>query len=85
LDVLQANSVTDEYNELNPYRGDYDRSATFQWGGDLDETAAAVIAAAVLTQITGGVLFDPEEGVTLTSESALAMARETIQQTDSLS
>jgi hypothetical protein len=41
----------------------FDATATFVWGGDLNECVSAFCSAAVLTQFSGGLMFDPHRKV----------------------
>ena len=53
----------------------FDRSANFRWGGDETEMLAGLCAAAALTKLVNGVLFDDAQGVLLSVDEAIAFAR----------
>lgn len=53
----------------------YDKRASFRWGGNAQEGAAALCSAAALAQLTGGVVFDESEAKLLTIPEAIAAAR----------
>jgi hypothetical protein len=52
--------------------------ATFSWGGDIIQLCAAFSAAACLTELSGGVLFDPQEGSIISADEVIGMAREVL-------
>jgi hypothetical protein len=49
--------------------------ANFYWGGDLVEMCCASAAAASLTALTGGVLYDPQEHQAYAGPAAIALAK----------
>jgi hypothetical protein len=53
----------------------FDTVANFRWGGDLQEMACALAAAAALTRLSDGVWFDPQEGECRDAAGAIAEAR----------
>ena len=55
---------------------DCDFSVTLSTGADLREFASSIIAASVLTQMSKGTLFDPQEGAQYPASGVLAWARE---------
>ncbi len=79
FDLFPASDILDTYQEMASRAGELDVSANFRFGGDTNELVAAVIAASVLAQITGGVLFDPQDGTMVEGEGALALANRTIR------
>jgi hypothetical protein len=48
--------------------------ASFRWGGDLDEMAAGLAAAASLAVLTDGIYLDPQDETILDGQGAIAMA-----------
>ncbi len=61
--------------ELDPA---LDRCAVFRLGGDMTGLFAAQAVAAALAELTGGTVYDPEEGRVLALDAALANARSTL-------
>lgn len=57
----------------------FDTAANFRWGGDLDEMACALMAAAALTHLCGGLWFDPQESEFRDADGAIAEARAGLQ------
>lgn len=55
---------------------EFDFQVTLSTHADLRELAAAVVCAAALCTVAGGVLVDPEGDVTVTAENAVAWARQ---------
>jgi hypothetical protein len=52
-----------------------DWSANFRWGGDVNEMACALVAAAALTELSAGVWFYPADELILDSTGAIEEAR----------
>ena len=48
----------------------------FHWGGDAREMVAAYSTAASYARMTGGVVFDPQEGVIMEPGAAFDLARQ---------
>lgn len=48
---------------------------SLRWSGDPREAVSAIIAAACLCQLTGGELFDPQSGDTISAAETIAWAR----------
>src|SRR4051812_41916083 len=59
----------------------FERSANFRWGGDEDQMLSGMCAAAALARLVSGVVFDAEAGRLLSSDEAIALARETLRTT----
>lgn len=78
--VYPASDTTDTYPEAKAQAPDLDLSANFRWGGDFVEMSAAIVASAILTKLTDGVCFDPQEGTFANGDEAVALAKDTIQQ-----
>jgi hypothetical protein len=58
-----AAGILSGYSHIAPHVGDRDMCATFRWGGDLTECAAALSAAAALTKIAGGIYYYPDDDI----------------------
>jgi hypothetical protein len=71
-DLLRANRQL-----ANHVRPD-DVCAVFTWGGDLKECAAAVSAAASLTAVAEGIMYDPQEDERFGVIEAQQCARKTV-------
>jgi hypothetical protein len=57
-----AGQITDEDRVVLSLPAEYDFSVTFATHSDMRELATSVIAAAVLCQLAGGQLSDPQAG-----------------------
>ena len=57
-----------------------ERSANFRWSGDEHEMLAGVCAAAALATLVNGIVLDGSDGNRLSSDQAIALAREYLQQ-----
>lgn len=79
-----TSELVDAYSNVANYIGGRDLSTNFTWGGDLIECAAAVTAAAALSKIADGILFDPQEGLFFNGDEAIAMARQTVEELNKL-
>lgn len=62
FDVTSARDVADAYPDIADRLAGLDAVGNFRCGGDLDEIACALAAAAALVSFSGGVWFDPQEG-----------------------
>ena len=51
--------------------GARDKCATFRWGGDLMEMAAAISAAAALMKLADGIYYYPDDDVVLGADEAV--------------
>lgn len=67
--------VLSSYAHMESKVAGRDRCATFRWGNDLTECAAALSAAAALTKLTDGVYFDPDDDVLYNVEEAIEAVR----------
>jgi hypothetical protein len=56
-----------------------DFSVTFATGSRMRDLASSVVSAAVLCVLTGGVLLDPQAGMTVTAGEAMAWARSMLE------
>lgn len=67
------------YSHIAEVVGDREKCATFRWGGDLLEMAAAITAAAALTKLTDGVYFYPGDDIVLGADEAVQATREDLK------
>lgn len=58
-----AAEILSSYSHIMPRVGNRDMCATFRWGGDLTECAAALSAAAALTKLTDGIYYYPDDDI----------------------
>jgi hypothetical protein len=56
-----ATDYLDDYPEIASRLDGRDQCATFRWGGNLTECAAALSAAAALTVVTDGFYYYPDD------------------------
>ena len=70
-----AADVLSAYPHVASKVGDRDRCATFRWGSDLTECAAALSAAAALAKLTDGVYFYPDDDIFYNADEALEATR----------
>ena len=56
----------------------FDRSANFRWGGNETEMLAGMCAAAALAKLVNGVVIDKSEGLLLSVNSAIDLARKQV-------
>ena len=53
-----------------------DKCATFRWGGDLTECAAALSSAAALTKLADGIYFYPADEIVYTAQDVVEATRQ---------
>jgi len=70
-----ATDVLDAYPHIAERIGAREMAASFRWGGDLNEMAAALSAAAALANLTDGIYFDPQDDVLYSAAEALVATR----------
>lgn len=70
-----ALDVLSDYPHIADRVGDRNRCATFRWGGDLNEMAAALSAAAALTKLTDGIYYYPDDDILYGADEALEATR----------
>ena len=75
-----AGKITDEDRVNLGLPPECDLAVTFATHSDMKELATAVIAAAVLCQLTSGRLSDPQAGEDVTASQALSWARAMLDQ-----
>jgi hypothetical protein len=61
FDVFEGRTTIDEF-EAGDVHASFDRSANFRWGGNETKMLAALCASTALAKLTGGIVFDEEEG-----------------------
>ena len=71
-----AASILEAYPHITEQVGSRDMCATFRWGGDLVECAAAISSAAVLTKLADGIYFYPDDDIIRTAADAVEATRE---------
>jgi hypothetical protein len=67
--------ILSNYKHLKSQVGNRDICATFCWGGDLMECAAALSSAAALTKLTDGIYFYPDDDVIYTAADVVEATR----------
>lgn len=70
-----AANVLSAYPHVTPKVGGRDKCATFRWGSDLTECAAALSAAAALAKLTDGIYFYPDDNVIYNADEAIEATR----------
>jgi hypothetical protein len=68
------------YPGLKRNQEGFDTSAVFVWGGGLNECVSAVCSAAVLTQLSDGLMYDPQEAHQFTGSEAVLQGRKAVQE-----
>jgi hypothetical protein len=71
-----AAGILEAYPHIADQVGSRDMCATFRWGGDLLECAAAISSAAVLTKLAGGIYFYPADDIIRTAADVVEATRE---------
>jgi len=74
-DIFPIADITEAYPSYASQFGNRRFSANFRWGGDLTEMSCVLAASAALAKLTNGICFDPQEGVCLTGDQAIAQAK----------
>lgn len=70
-----ATDVLEAYPHIAERIGTRDMAASFYWGGDLMEMAAALSAGAALAKLTDGIYFDPQGDVVCSADEAMETTR----------
>ncbi len=78
LSVSSAKEIVQAYQHIGKVVGERDLSVNFAWGGDLQECIAAIASSAVLTFLTDGIFYDPQEDKYYLKESVLSIAKQTV-------
>ena len=71
-----AAGILESYSHLAEQVGSRDMCATFRWGGDLMECAAAISSAAALTKLADGIYFYPDDDIIRTAEDVVETTRQ---------
>ena len=71
--------LIESYPDLKQKTEGLDTSAAFVWSGDLNEFVSAVSSAAILTQLSDGLMYDPQEDQVFGGSEAVLQARQTIE------
>jgi hypothetical protein len=66
--------IMEEYPAAD-FRGEWTHALAFRWGADLTECCCAYAAATAYAAASGGVVFDPQEGLTKPPDKARETAR----------
>lgn len=74
FDIGRALDVLDGYPDIAQRVAGLDAVGNFRWGGDLNEMACALAAAAGLAAVTDGIWFDPQEGDCRDAQGAIREA-----------
>lgn len=70
-----AADLLSSYSHIAARVGDREKCATFRWGGDLTEMAAALSAAAALTKLTDGIYYYPNDDIVYGADEAVEATR----------
>jgi hypothetical protein len=66
-----AADILSSYPHIAPMVGVRNMCASFRWGGDLTECAAAISAAAALAKLTDGIYFYPDDDLVYRAGEAI--------------
>ena len=66
-----SQDILSSYSHIAESVGDREKCATFRWGGDLTEMAAALSVAAALTQLVDGVYYYPNDDIVYGRDDAV--------------
>lgn len=78
FDIGEVSELADAYPQISARAKGLDVVGNFRWGGDLNELTCVLAVAASLTQITGGIVFDPQEDVIRDAVAAIEWAKSEI-------
>lgn len=67
--------LSSSYAHIADRVGGREKCATFRWGGDLTEMAAALSAAAALTKLTDGIYYYPNDDIVYGADEAVEATR----------
>jgi hypothetical protein len=79
LSIGSGSGLMESYPELQSRTEHLDAVATFSWGGDINQCVSAVCSAAVLTQLSHGLMYDPQEGQSFDGSQAILQARQVVE------
>lgn len=68
--------LTDDYPVLAAALAGRDSVVTFAWGGDFAEGGAGIALAAAIAKLQEGIVYDPQDAVCLSVETAISQAKE---------
>jgi len=71
-----AAGILEAYPHITEQVGGRDMCATFRWGGNLVECAAAISSAAALTKLADGIYFYPDDDIIRTAQDVVDTTRE---------
>jgi hypothetical protein len=71
-----ADGILESYAHIAGQVAGREICATFRWGGDLVECAAAISSAAALTKLANGIYFYPDDEVIRTADEVVEATRE---------
>jgi hypothetical protein len=71
-----AAEYLDDYPQIASRLQGRDQCATFRWGGDVTECAAALTAATALAVATDGLYFYPDDDLFYNAQEAVAATRQ---------
>src|SRR5882762_2992902 len=74
-----ASDVLANYTDIASRIGNRDKCASFRWGGDLNELAAAISSAAALAKVADGIYYYPNDGILYDAEEAVAATRRDLE------
>ena len=73
FDVFEGRETVEELEPgVDP---EFDRTASFRWGGSFEEGFLAYCGAVALARLTGGAILDEAEGRVVSSDEAIATAK----------
>jgi hypothetical protein len=73
--VYDFSELREDFEHIN-FGRDWKYAISFTWSSSFAEEIAAWMAATAYARVTGGVVFDQQEGKLFTPDEALAMTRE---------
>lgn len=83
FDLSLASTIVADYPIITGHIEGFDLVATFRWGGNIRQGIAAIIASAVLTNLSDGMLFDPQDNTFVNKGDVLKVARQSVQELES--
>ena len=75
FELSQAAETLSCYPQIAPIVGDRAACATFRWGGDLIEMAAALSSAAALTKLANGIYYYPADEIVYDADEVVEATR----------
>lgn len=71
-----ADELAGDYPVLAAALAGRDNAVTFAWGGDFAEGGAGIALAAAIAKLRDGIVYDPQDDVCSSPETAAAQAKE---------